>query len=487
MSYQVRVDGDLSEPFQSTIGVLIGDTASPTLWNLFLADFVLTPHPDDFFLGGVRVNFMLQADDSAMSTGSTAGIQQHVSTFMVNCARDGLRPCGVKTLAFALGKLLSPLPPLYMGDTRLKYTETYDYIGFKLRSTHKNMFADHFKAKASKARRVANTMFALKVFVGCVPPWEGRIILGARVEPHLIHGCDVVPDVDSCSDALYAVHHYALRRLLGLNPRSMLAPLFTELNVIPIRYRRITLCLRYLDYALHLPPTHLVYAALCDSLALYSAGHSCWIGDIAYALAHLDVPVMLPAPRDLFREGSIKRLIASVDSAMKTWLKNTVQESPRLTIMKDRFEPMRQGPARRVLMHFRDYLRVTNVKHRLALTRIICGDSRFAIEIMGWRTRYREPVDMHLRLCRFCKSCLETPQHALFQCRGNRDLIGRRAGFWALVQPVSDIRPPQAPTTALEVFQALLTNSATVSLLAEYTYVVVTLYDEYQPFWPPTI
>ncbi|KZV59102.1 hypothetical protein PENSPDRAFT_725616 [Peniophora sp. CONT] len=83
----------------------------------------------------------------------------------------------------------------------------------------------------------------------------------------------------------------------------MLAPLFTELNVIPICYHRITLCLRYSDYALHLPPTHLVYAALRDSLALYSACYSCWIGDLDYALAHLDVPVMLPAPRDLSREG----------------------------------------------------------------------------------------------------------------------------------------------------------------------------------------
>ncbi|KZV59103.1 hypothetical protein PENSPDRAFT_695437 [Peniophora sp. CONT] len=93
-----------------------------------------------------------------MSTGSTAGIQRHVSTFMVNCAWDGLWPCGVKTLAFVLGKLLSPLPPIHMGDTLLKYTETYDDVGFKLRWTHENMFAHHFKAKTSKAHRVANTI-----------------------------------------------------------------------------------------------------------------------------------------------------------------------------------------------------------------------------------------------------------------------------------------------------------------------------------------
>lgn len=484
MTYHVRVGDDISEPFQSTIGVLIGDTASPTLWNLFMADFKIPSHPDDFSLGGVPFNFMLQADDSAMGTGSSAGAQQHISSFTINCAREGLLPCGVKTLAMILGKLPSPLPPLYMGDTRLKYTDTYNYVGFKVRSTHKNMFADHLADKASKARRVANTMFGLKVYIGCVPPWEGRVMFDARVRPHLIHGCDIVPDIDGCSDALFNVEHYVLRRLLGLNPRSMIAPLYTELGGTPVRYHRAILLLRYLDHALHLPPTHLVYAALCDSLMLYSEGHPCYIGDIAHSLATLKVPVAFPAPGDLFRDGSVSRIIESVELSLKRWLASAVKSSPRLTLIRDRLEPMRQGPARKVLTHFRQYLRVANVKHRLALTRIICGDSRFAVEIMGWRSRYREPVDMHLRLCRFCRTCLETAEHALFMCRGRQELIDRRASFWAIAVSVSDVRPPALPTTAIPTFQALLTDISTTSLLAEYTFHVVNLFDEYQPLWP---
>ena len=75
---------------------------------------------------------------------------------------------------------------------------------------------------------------------------------------------------------------------------------------------------------------------------------------------------------------------------------DAIQSSPRLHLMRDRFESVKRGPPKRILIIFRAYLRVANVDHRRALTQFVCGDTRFAVEIMGWRTRYREPVDMHL-------------------------------------------------------------------------------------------
>ncbi|VDB87730.1 unnamed protein product [Peniophora sp. CBMAI 1063] len=108
-------------------------------------------------------------------------------------------------------------------------------------TTLRNMFGGHHRDKASNARRIMNTMFGLNIFVGCMPPWEGCVILGARVEPHLFHGCDVLPDIDATTSVLYAVQLYSLWRLLSLNPRSMIAPLFTELKVTLIKCRQITL------------------------------------------------------------------------------------------------------------------------------------------------------------------------------------------------------------------------------------------------------
>ncbi|KAF9005875.1 hypothetical protein BDZ89DRAFT_966175, partial [Hymenopellis radicata] len=55
---------------------------------------------------------------------------------------------------------------------------------------------------------------------------------------YLISGTDVSPDASpELLKELYDVQLMVLRRLLGVNNRSMIAPLFTELGLIPLPYR----------------------------------------------------------------------------------------------------------------------------------------------------------------------------------------------------------------------------------------------------------
>lgn len=58
MQYIVRFNGEYSAYFQSLAGILIGDPASPVLWNLFFADFKCKPHPDDVFLGDTWIPYL---------------------------------------------------------------------------------------------------------------------------------------------------------------------------------------------------------------------------------------------------------------------------------------------------------------------------------------------------------------------------------------------------------------------------------------------
>ena len=58
LRYVVRCGGRISTAFQSFIGILIGDPASPHLWNLFMADFALKDDPDDITLNGRRISHM---------------------------------------------------------------------------------------------------------------------------------------------------------------------------------------------------------------------------------------------------------------------------------------------------------------------------------------------------------------------------------------------------------------------------------------------
>src|ERR1700722_9263264 len=67
----------------------------------------------------------------------------------------------------------------------------------------------------------------------------------------------------------------------------MLATLFMETGILPLRFRRATLAIGYLIYLLQLPHSHYAYAALQESKALLLAGVPCWIGDLNWVIGHL--------------------------------------------------------------------------------------------------------------------------------------------------------------------------------------------------------
>ncbi|KAJ3934845.1 MAG: hypothetical protein NXY57DRAFT_611619 [Lentinula lateritia] len=79
------------------------------------------------------------------------------------------------------------------------------------------------------------------------------------------------------------------RRTLGLSRRSMVAPLFTETGIMPIRTRRVILALRCLIYLLKLLPDHYAYLALQENnhLQAGSAGYRTSIGQSATFLPRL--------------------------------------------------------------------------------------------------------------------------------------------------------------------------------------------------------
>lgn len=72
----------------------------------------------------------------------------------------------------------------------------------------------------------------------------------------------------------------------------MLAVLFSETGIWPIRYRRVTLALKYLKYLIQLPHKRLAWCAMMDSLDLAKNGQISWINDMRLVLAELPIPVL---------------------------------------------------------------------------------------------------------------------------------------------------------------------------------------------------
>ncbi|KAG6884897.1 hypothetical protein C0992_005614, partial [Termitomyces sp. T32_za158] len=150
-----------------------------------------------------------------------------------------------------------------------------------------------------------NVSFAIQTHVSVITPYEGKQLYMARVDPHLVFGCEVVLDVVASSlHLLEDVQVAYCRRLLGLTSQCTLVPLFSETGILPLKYRRVILATKYLTYLLSLPPTHYASSALCDSLDLAWAQQLSWAADLAAVLDGLStlgyLAQRVPTPVQLY-------------------------------------------------------------------------------------------------------------------------------------------------------------------------------------------
>jgi hypothetical protein len=86
MGYYVKHGDSRSTEFSALIGLLTGDPASPVLWNLFMADLVMLPDPDDVHLDNIRIAIMAQADDILLMSLTARGLRAKLNTLKQWCA-----------------------------------------------------------------------------------------------------------------------------------------------------------------------------------------------------------------------------------------------------------------------------------------------------------------------------------------------------------------------------------------------------------------
>ncbi|KAJ7141096.1 hypothetical protein C8R44DRAFT_240746 [Mycena epipterygia] len=203
-----------------------------------------------------------------------------------------------------------------------------------------------------------------------------------RVDPHLTSGCEVVLDVDrplGASLEVTVAQIKFLRRLLGLNPRSMLAVLFTETGIIPIRYRRALLALRFAKGFAGIPlqKEDLARAAFRESLRLAGLGYVGWASDLR--LASLPGPVSLDSLALLTADG-IDGVIKDVETACDGALQGEIDSLVKTQFLKNRLDTDDNGNLKTITLGFRHYLGLVNGPHRIAYTRFLLSDHRLAVE-----------------------------------------------------------------------------------------------------------
>ncbi|KAK0421722.1 hypothetical protein EV421DRAFT_1724487 [Armillaria borealis] len=424
-------------------------------------DFDLEIHEDDLYLATVAIAHLEHADDLVLASSSARGLQQHFSKFVQWCRVNFLIVNALKSWVMVFGPLPNILPRLYLGSIQVKYRESHTYVGITLRSSHGDIFADHYDNMAKAARKTANGVLSTRSLTGGVlPPAEGRTLYTALVDPYLISGADVILDVhDQHLQQLSTVQVDFLRELIGLNDHSMLAPLFTELAILPLMYRRVLLTLSYLKKLTALPSSSFAHIALVASARLAENGQASWVADLTIH--------------------GVDGCIKSVKASARLHLQQQIDSSVRLYLLHDRLEPLEgAAPAYRA-MFFRHYLTVRVPKHRVALTRLILSDHCLAVEQLRRHGKYFLPfIPRENRLCRFCLEEIETPEHALLLCTGSNEVIDARSRSFLILRPLFPALPLSHVTAgnARWTLKKLNFTGPTIQLVAKFVWEILQIF-----------
>lgn len=427
MTYIIRSGGMYSDPFNSDIGVLIGDPASPIMWNLFFADFLLPPHADDIRLAGQLLAHLEHADDVIIFSTSPEGLQAHLKALSDWAALSFVTVNVDKTWALLTGGATAHDIFLHLDKRKVSFTKNAKYVGMHITSTNARIFRSHYSEQAKKARLAAGLVYAVEGLTGALRADMVKTVYMGRVDPHLISGADVCPDaVDSHVQELEEIQVLFLRRMLGLGTRSMITPLFSETGLWPIRLRRVELALEYLKYCLTRRDDELVACALQDSLALAQLHCLSWYGDLQAAVEFFGAT--LPPAAAL----TVDAVDRAADLARRTLLGRVnaeFQTSPKLWLLRGTTTSGKVGRAG-VTMLLREYLFISKKPLRRALNNFLLSDHNLAIEVLRYSTRSAPPIPRERRLCRFCQDAVEDEIHAAFICNGDAGLVLARERFW---------------------------------------------------------
>ncbi|KAJ7150825.1 hypothetical protein C8R43DRAFT_1191268 [Mycena crocata] len=429
MRYAIKYGDENCLPFHSLIGLLTGDSASPSLWNIFFADFQLPESPDDIRLNGRAVSQAELADDNIIMSTSFPDFQEKVTIFYFWCKRKRVYVSAPKSKYMIYGPLPSVIPVLHLGSLEVELVSVFKYVGIWLTSVTANIFSLNYSIKAAKARNASNAAFAMKHRIGSLPVKDGLVLYMARVDCYLTSGADICLDIDG---ALVQEHleaqHLFLRRLLGINSHSMIAVLFTETGIMPIRIRRLLMALGRLRYMAELGDERRVRWALLDSVDLFSEGCAGWAGDLAIMLRTLPMPIRI-APADFLDVPTIDAIFKKVVEIADADLQFDIDNLQKTHLLRNRLESADET-LRIVTRRRRHYLTLVVVPaHRKALTRLLLSDHNLSVERLRYPARYRMAIPREHRLCRLCELAVEDEVHVLLDCKTHAALSELRSNF----------------------------------------------------------
>ena len=302
---QVRINGQLGDPFASEVGVKQGDPLSPLLFGLFIdriEAFIRARCPGvGVEMAGMILQVLLYADDLVLMATSPQDLQKlldclsafcHASGMTVNVRKSevvvfNMKFCTKAHHAAAAGMCYEGKP--------LTLSEYFMYLGMIFAGD--KSIAHALGKNITKAKQVTYAMIKKAYAMGANNVHTLCHLFDSLVVPVLNYGCELWGPyalarktvAEGLGGEVELWHRSVLRQMLGVRSTVATPILMSELGRQPISMSWLTQTLRFWNKICARPNNDLVKIALNESvdLAVRHRVRNCWAAKLNSALCHV--------------------------------------------------------------------------------------------------------------------------------------------------------------------------------------------------------
>ena len=262
--FRIKINGMLSNSFESNVGVKQGYVMSPTLFNIYLSDICNIFNDDcaPVSLKNSKLNCLLYADDMVLISQNAFGLQECLNKISCYFDKWKLKPNINKTKILIFnksGKKIKRYKFIYNGRT-IEIAESYQYLGLVFRNNGNfNKAINILREKGRKAvyilmRKLSNYNVTLGTYAFEV--WASSYFTCLK-NSNLYSICEK-PDIEK-------VHLQYMKFLLGVHSKSTNDGVRGELGEYPIL---INMTKQYVKFWLRIskmPLNSLIYQSYLEN------------------------------------------------------------------------------------------------------------------------------------------------------------------------------------------------------------------------------
>ena len=288
---RVKWDKNLGDIIDNLYGVLQGGVLSPSLFKIFIEDLPKYLDPEDGVkMGTILINYLLHADDLALISETSAGLQKLLIGLEKFCCRWHITVNLIKTNVMVFNESHSVIREvqnfLFFGNI-IEECNKYKYLG-TIFTNNNNTFAENITYLKNKAQRaIGDIRTNISKITGVNKPHGIMMkLFDSQILPILEYGSEIwFPGKNLAS--FESVHLNFLKCALGVRTQTSSLAIYGESGRFPLVMRQedraLKLWLR-LKFSKENKPINNVFYELEN---LQNLGYDTWLTKIRTILGTL--------------------------------------------------------------------------------------------------------------------------------------------------------------------------------------------------------